>query len=240
MPLLASVIAALALAVGIAGSPVCAEPMRLDDPTPRSVIVRFENSSRNEPALLDRRYGPPLLGRIEPAGADLVRVVIDGSTVAQHLFWEDDPDPDSFSDFVWLFDVQSGHVLDARLGGSIVKQLDWGLVRSSTRARVSARMSTREQAGFWPALRVLGNSVFRYCDPSKMPGGGCQAVEAVSYDSQLGYVNAVGVIEVVTPLGIEARTFSPLGEALFLELARDSEPVQSVAAGGGAVLQEAP
>ena len=229
---LPSALAALALTVGVAVSPVRAEPMRLDDPTPRPVIVHFENSPRNEPALLDRSYGPPLLARIEPAGADLARVVIDGSSVARHLFGDDAPDPGSFSDFVWLFDVRSGHVLDARLEGSIVQQIDWGFVRSATSAHVRARMSTREQAGFLPARRVLGNWVFRHCDPSEVSGVGCRPVEAVRYDSELGYVNAVGVIEVATPLGIDAQTFSPLGEAIFLELESAPVGVESVAVGG--------
>jgi hypothetical protein len=212
------VMAALVVILGASVAPARAEPLRLDDSTPRSLIVRFENSPRNEPALLDRSYGPPLPARIESAGVDLVRVVIEGSVVAQHLFGDDSPEPGAFSDFVWLFDVQSGHVLDARFEGRIEQQLDWGFLSTSTSARVRARMSTREHAGFLPVRRVLGNRVFRHCDPSKLVGVACRSVEATRYDRERGYVNAVGVIEVVTPLGIKAQTFSPLGEAIFLEL----------------------
>jgi hypothetical protein len=79
-------------------------------------------------------------------------------------------------------------------------------------------MSTREKAGFLPPRRVLGNRVFRHCDPAAAVDDDCHPVEPVPFDHDRGYVNAVGVIEVETPIGIEARTFSPLGEALFLEL----------------------
>jgi hypothetical protein len=218
-PATPQLVASLAL-VGLLAdaAPLRAEPLRLDDPTPRSVIVQFENSPREVPAQLDASWGPPLPARLESAGADLVRVVVEGPVVEQHLFGDDTPEPGSFGDFVWLFDVRSRHVLDARLEGRLVQQLDWGLVRSTTQANVRARMSTREQAGFLPPRRILGNQLFRHCDPVTAPGLRCRPVGAVPFDPATGYVNAVGVIEVETPLGLEARTFSPLGEALFLEL----------------------
>ena len=211
-----SVVLAAALLAGVATA--AAQPLDLDDPTPRAIIVRFEISPRSAPAMLDRRYGPPLPARLESAGADLVRVVIDSSIVEQHVFGEDQPVPGSFGDFVWLFDTRSGHVLDARFEGRIVQLLDWGLVRFTTEARVRARMSTRERAGFEPPRRVLGNRVFRHCDPDNTASSSCRSVEAVRFDPARGYVNAVGVLEAQTPLGVGAETFSPLGEAIFLEV----------------------
>jgi hypothetical protein len=217
LPTARHAVAMIAIAVG-AATTATAEPLRLDDATPRSIIVRFETSPRSRPDQLDRSWGPPLPARIEPAGTDLVRVVIDRQVVERSLFAEDAPEPGSFGDFVWLFDARTGHVLDARLEGRIVQQLDFGLMRSQTRAHVRARMSTRERAGFLPPRRILGNRVFRHCDPARARSDDCHSVAPVPLDRSRGYVNAVGVIEVATPLGIEARTFSPLGEALFLEL----------------------
>ena len=208
----------LTIAWVAAGVPADAEPLDLDDPTPRMILVRFESSSRAEPALLDSQYGPPLPARLHDDGAGLVRIVIEGNLVERYLFGTELARPGSFDDFVWLFDRQSGHVIDARFEGRIVQELDWGLMRSTTEATVRARMSTRERAGFRPPRRILGNRVFRYCDPSVLREKSCRAVEAVPFDRERGYVNAVGVIDVRTPLGIEARTFSPLGEAIFLEV----------------------
>jgi len=199
-------------------SPAGAEPLHLYDATPRDIQVRFENSPRDLPSQVDQSYGPPVPARVESAGVDLLRVVIEGPVVEEHLFGKNGAEPGSFGDFVWLFDAQTGHVLDARVEGRLHQKLDWGLVRSTTQANVGVRMSTRERAGFQPLRRVLGNSVFRHCDPGQAVGVRCHPVEAVPFDPVRGYVNAVGVIQVDTPLGIGAATFSPLGEALFLEL----------------------
>jgi len=213
------------LGVLVAGSfavtPARAEPLDLQDPTARGVLVRFESSPRSEPAALDRDYGPMLPARVESAGRDLLRLIISGAIVEQYLFNSEQPEPGSFGDFVWLFDSRTGDVLDARLEGQLIQTLDWGLVRSTTRARVRARMSTRERAGFHSPRRVLGTRLFRYCDPGRSAEKHCNDVEAVRFDRDRGYVNAVGVIEVQAALGIEVESFSPLGEAVFFEMDTD-------------------
>ena len=208
---------------------VAAEPLDLTNAASRAVFVRFENSPRNQPDALDRGYGPMLPARAESAGRDLLQVVIAGAVVEEHLFGSERPEPGSFGDFVWLFDARTGDVLDARLEGRLIQTLDWGLVRSTTRAHVQARMSTRERAGFRAPRDVLGTRLFRYCEPGRASSEDCNGVEAVRFDRERGYVNAVGVIEVQAALGIEVESFSPLGEAVFFELetplALDSESV---------------
>ena len=80
-----------------------------------------------------------------------------------------------------------------------------------------------------PPRRILGNRVFRYCEPGESLGRRCRGVEAVPFDRERGYVNAVGRIEVQTPVGIEASTFSPLGEAIFLEYEEPYAPFEALA-----------
>lgn len=212
-----------------------AEPLDLQNPTARSALVRFENSPRNDPAALDRGYGPMLPARVDSAGRDLLRVTIAGAIVEQYLFGSEQPEPGSFDDFVWLFDARTGDVLDARFEGQLIQTLDWGLVRSTTRARIRARMSTRERAGFQSPRRVLGARLFRYCDPGRAVEGQCNHVEPVRFDPDRGYVNAVGVIEIQAALGIEVESFSPLGEAVFFEMDTNVESEDAFAESSGPV-----
>ena len=213
-----------------------AEPLDLANSATRSVFVRFENSPRNQPDALDRGYGPMLPARAQSAGRDLLQVIIAGAVVEEHLFGSERPEPGSFGDFVWLFDARTGDVLDARLEGRLIQTLDWGLVRSTTRAQVRARMSTRERAGFRSPREVLGTRLFRYCEPDRSQEADCNDVRAVRFDRERGYVNAVGVIEVQAALGIEVESFSPLGEAVFYEIETvvgpDSEAVAESASPG--------
>jgi hypothetical protein len=200
----------------------------LSDRTARDVVVRFERSPRMEPAALDRVYGDALPARLEPGPPGHVYVVIGGQHVAQQLF--EGQHTDGFGDFVWLFDSRTGDVVDARVEGALLQEIDWGLHRSSTRAEVRVRMNTREAAGFRDAQHVLGNLVFRYCDPHDSGWTRCNPVEPVRFDPATGYVNAVGAIEVDTPVGISALSFSPLGEARFFDLEAGREAVAAAEA----------
>ena len=209
---------AILASLGSTGS-VHAEPLDLTNRTSRDVLVRFETSSRATPAALDHTYTDPVPARFEPGPDGHVLVVIQGSYVAQYLFAGQEVVGDSFSDFVWTFDSQTGDVIDARFGGEIVQWIDWGFGASATRARIHVRMSTRELAGFRERLNVLGNLVFRYCDPAIQSRSRCNAVDPVRFNRRSGYVNAVGAIDVETVVGIGTTSFSPLGEAIFLEQA---------------------
>lgn len=198
---------------------VHAEPLDLTNRTSRDVFVRFETSSRATPAALDRTYTELVPARFEPGPAGRVLVVIEGHYVAQHLFAGQEAVGDSFGDFVWTFDSETGDVIDAQFEGEIIQRIDWGFATSATRARIHVRMSTRELAGFREGQSIFGNQVFRHCDPAMASRSKCHAVEPVRFDRGSGYVNAVGVIDVETLVGIETTSFSPLGEAIFLERA---------------------
>jgi len=192
-------------------------PLDLDDRTPREIAVRFEVSPRGEPGVLDRIYTDVLPARLEPDRTPgIVRLVIEGAVVEQSLLRARNPKPHSFSDFVWRVDAATGHVLQASLQGTLIETLDWGIARRPIEAHIRVRMSTRESGvGFRAPRYVLGQRLFRHCDARSERH--CTAVRPVPFERRSGYVNAVGVIEVESAFGVGARTFSPLGEAVFLE-----------------------
>jgi len=195
-----------------------ARPLDLADARARTIEVRFERSPRSDPATLDADYGRAVLAHFEVLPSGLARITIEGALAAAHLFEGERVRPESFGDFVWLIDRDTGDVVDARFEGVIERAVDWGFATTLTEARVRARMNTLEPAGIRAPRHVFGNRVFAHCDPSRETDeDDCRRVDAVRFDRERGYVNAVGVLEVETGLGIGASTFSPLGEALLLE-----------------------
>jgi hypothetical protein len=142
-----------------------------------------------------------------------VRIVIAGGVVERSLFRDLQPKPGTFSDFIWLFDTASGEVLHARLEGTLIESVDWGLFSTSTEARIRVSMSTARAAGYRPPRHLFGHSIFRFC----VHGAQCRLVPAVPLDPERGYVNAVGAIEVESLIGVSTESFSPLGEAVFSE-----------------------
>jgi len=210
-----------------------AEPLRLDDATPRWIEVSFELSPRSHPGQLDTFYGPPLRAWLEPlpqgapqpraAGQGTaaehpshLRIRIPGSSVERFLLHDDHPVPGSFSDYEWLIDTRSGEVETARLRGSVWRELDLGIARARVKADLDIALSTRAAAGFRKARRFFGLTIHSYCDPQDQAS--CTRVEPKALDRASGYVNAVGPIEVRSKI-VSVQTFSPLGEAIFREAA---------------------
>jgi hypothetical protein len=212
------VLATVALATFSAFGAARAEPMDLGDRTARWVAVAFENSPRSQPGQTDTVYTPAFRAWFEPGKEPgMARVRVPGSVVERALLPGDDPLPGSFSDFVWVFDTRSGQVLSASVSGTVRKQVDWGPFHSHVATRISVQMSTASPAGFEHSRRVFGHEFFRYCEaPEAAPD--CTVVEPSPYRFETGYVNAVGSVLVRAPVAA-FRTFSPLGEAVFSELA---------------------
>lgn len=206
------------------------EPMRLDDPRPRWVGVRFEVSPADRPDQLDRVYTPGIRAWLEPdAVPGRLRVSIPGADVERMLLVGEDPVPGSFGSFVWVFDAASGHVVSAELRGTLIKTLDWGPFTSRVRTPIRVAMRTAAAAGFEPPRVVLGQRLHGFCERAGSPD--CTLVAGVRYDRSRGYVNAVGSLAVEFR-GITLRTFSPLGEARFSELpasGRDSDADPQIA-----------
>jgi hypothetical protein len=195
-----------------------AEPVDLTDARPRAVSVRFEASPDDAPGALAARWGPWLGAWLEPETGGRARVTVPGALLERHVFADYAPRPGSFSDYVFRFDVATGHVLAAGFSGALVRRLRLGLLRLDSEVELRASMTTLAPAGFAPGRRILGELVFRYCEPAEREGE-CTAVAPRPYDPATGYVNAVGVLLGRTGL-VTSRSFSPLGEA---EL-REGEP----------------
>jgi hypothetical protein len=214
-----SVLAGLVGVAVVDAAARAAEPMDLRDPQPRWISVRFENSPPDQPGQLATQYTAELPAWLEPDRvSNRVLVTIAGSAVETDWFQRHRLRAGSFSDFVWLFDVSSGDVLSARVRGTLIRRLDFGVFGSDVELPFEAEMTTRSAVGFEAVRHTLGQLVFPFCERAER---GCTLVAPVRYDSRTGYVNAVGSI-VARAIGAAARTFSPLGEAIFSE--RDGAP----------------
>jgi hypothetical protein len=177
--------------------------------------VAFERSPESEPGRLRDRFTQAFPAWLEPGPeAGQVQVTIDRRIVEAHLLDDYSPVPGSFSDFVWVFDVETGHVRSARLAGKVVTPMHFGFVRTRTVTRLAVDMNSHELAGFRESSQILGNRMFPYCsDPDSLR---CHLVPGYALDPETGYVNAVGSIAARTG-PVEVWSFSPMGEALFLE-----------------------
>ena len=204
------------IAAAFAPLQALAEPMDLRDPEPRWVQVRFELSPPDRPGQTDTVYSPPFAAWLEPGERPgEVSVSVDGRTVEQHLLPDHEPRPGSFSDFVWIFDVETGHVRSAKVSGAVHQRLRLGLASWKVTARIRVEMNTRSDAGFTQPANLMGQRVRRFC--AAADSGPCTLVPARTYDPITGYVNAVGAIGADSgPIRFES--FSPLGEAIFSEL----------------------
>ena len=191
-----------------------AEPMDLGDPRPRAVAVRFETSPSDQPGRLASFYTAAVPAWLEPGDlAGHVRVTIAGADVETRWFQNQRLRPSSFSDFVWVFDAASGDVVSAHLRGTLVRRFDFGVFASDVETEIETEMTTRTRAGFEPGRVRFGQLVFPLC---ARQAGDCTLVEPVRYDRRTGYVNAVGPL-IGRAMGTSARSFSPLGEAIFSE-----------------------
>lgn len=195
-----------------------AEPVDLRDARARPVNVALEISPPHLPARLDHVYSERAPAWFEPGPAPHeVTIRVSGPEVEQ-LLAHFDPIPGSFGDFVWILDVESGHVLSASLSGAMLRRVDWGILETRVRAKIVARMTTLRAAGFHPPRSLLGSILFDHC------GGrddDCTLVAPRAYDPFTGYVNAVGSLSARAG-GLSTDTFSPLGEAVFTEMASDA------------------
>jgi hypothetical protein len=194
---------------------VLAEPMRIEDPTPRAVLVEFEVSSSDHPHLLDRHYTVPFPAWLENDSAGNTVVRIPGHILERSLFSTRNPVAGSFSEYVWVFDPDTGEVLSAGFSGTLRHTLDLGLVSTDIEAHVAAKMTTAEAGGFTVPNLFWGRRLRRFCTDAGSDG--CTLVEPTRYDRDRGYVNAVGSLEIDSSF-TSFSTFSALGEARFSEV----------------------
>ena len=193
-----------------------AEPLDLNNAEPRGLVVAFEVSPREVPDRINTTYTRDFPANLEPGDRDgEIRVVIAAQIIEQYLFGAEDPVPGSFSDFVWTFDIETGHVISATVRGRVSRKLDWGIVTTHAKADIEVEMGTARTAGFNTPTRILGQLFFRHCTVRTRRG--CTLVEATPFDPTTGYVNAIGGMWVHS-YAMNLYSFSPLGEAVFREL----------------------
>ena len=205
-----------------------ADPMRLDDLTPRPVLVQFEDSPGDRPDLLDGAYTTPHRAWLEPDAEGRITVRVAAEVLEESLFADNDPVPGSFSDYVWVFDRETGAVVSASFTGAFAYKIDWGFATSEVHARVSARMTTDAPGGYRDGTPILGLRLNRFCRNVESPR--CKEIPPRRYDEQRGYVNAIGYLSIDSPI-TRFSTYSAVGEARFSEVPED---VPAVATGPAA------
>jgi hypothetical protein len=190
--------------------------MRLDDPKARWVQVEFEVSPSDAPGQLDSTYTEKALAWFEPSiESGYAQVTVPGRVVEEHLLVKQNPKRGSFSDYVWIFDVETGHVKSATLSGTLIRTLQLGFLKPKLEADVRAEMATSAEAGFQPPRRMFGQTLFTYCGSAKKKG--CTTITPVALSADRGYVNAVGVLTAKAGM-FTTHAFSPIGDAVFTEI----------------------
>jgi hypothetical protein len=180
------------------------------------ISVTFEDSGSAMPGSLDRQYGAPVQGWFVAGpgpGQALVRIP---ASKMEAMLSGYKPVPGSFSDFVWIFDIQTGHVESASFAGVVKTTVTWGFFKTEVEATIVTEMRTSVSAGFRKPERRFGRMVFAYCEDASLE---CHRIQPVPLDPHSGYVNAVGSVRAVALGGIETTSFSPMGEAIFREIA---------------------
>ncbi len=208
------------------------EALDLTDLEARMISVIFEDSGSELPGALDREYGPPVLGWFASGpgpGQALVRIP---ASAMERMLSRYKPVPGSFTDFVWIFDVQTGHVESASFAGVVQSTVRWGFFETEVEAAIETVMNTSAPAGFREPEKRFGQTVFGYCDEASLE---CQLIEPAPLDARSGYVNAVGSLRAVALGGIETESFSPMGEAIFREIV--PAPTVTASQPDGATLQ---
>lgn len=202
--------------MGVAGA--IAAPLDLQDPTPRWVEVRFENSPPNAPGQLDSSWSGRRRAYLDQAPDQaIVRIRVPAEGIEAQLRANgSETVSGTFSDFVWHLDPRTGHVLRAAFSGRIRERISFGLIRASTMVDIRVEMTTIDPAGFRKPRGLFGLKTHFYCSPLEGHPE-CIEVEPTRFDPESGYVNAIGRLHAATAIA-EIHAFSPLGEAQFSEL----------------------
>jgi len=198
-------------------------PVDLRDSTPRWIDVSFELSD-GAPGRREDEWSPRLSAWLQPAALRHWAVISLPGPGVEHLLelGGERPEPGSFSDFVWILDTRSGHVVSAEVSGTLRTRVGWGFLSKEVQVDIQAIMSTERSLGFLPPSSLLGKEVFRSCAPGAEEG--CTPVPPIPFRPASGYVNAPGEIR-AAGAGVTTRTFSPLGEARFFEAPHRPRPV---------------
>ncbi|MBW2229926.1 MAG: hypothetical protein JRH17_06035 [Deltaproteobacteria bacterium] len=158
----------------------------------------------------------PALGWYEAGPGKTQRsVTVPGPEVERIFFADRSPVDHSFSDFVWVFDVVTGHVVSASFSGLVDEPIRIGPIRSSVRVSILVELSTRAAGGYRAPRELAGRTVIDYCpDPTRL---GCTEVPGAVYDSESGWVSANGGVCAVWR-SLSTHAYTSIGQARFQEL----------------------
>ncbi|MEM7409251.1 MAG: hypothetical protein AAF430_03325 [Myxococcota bacterium] len=218
-----------ALGMWLAPAGVRALPVDLEDPRPRAIEVRFENSAADAPGRLQASWGPPVKAWLSPgAEPGQVEIRISGAAMEGVLAAED-PVPGSFGEFRWVIDVVSGEVVSALLEGILERSTGLGAWSPRVEASIEIDLATGRAAGYMPMEERWGHALYPHCDGSEP---NCTRVAPRPYDRASGYVNAVGWVRARSLGWMEFTSYCPLGEVRFDEVADPPPAVSSGPAPG--------
>ena len=204
----------VALCLSFAGE-AQGQALDLTNPEARMISVTFENSGSEMPGSLDRNYDTPVQGWFAPGPGPGQAIVRIPASQVEGMVSRYKPVPGTFSDFVWIFDIQTGHVQSASFAGVVKPTVALGFFKTEVETTIVTEMRTSASAGFREPEKRFGQMVFSYCEDTSLE---CHRIQPAPLDARSGYVNAVGSVRAVSLGGIEAESFSPMGEAIFREI----------------------
>jgi hypothetical protein len=192
--------------------PAASQPMDLASLQSRWVRVEVVLSP---PDVSGRRLSEPALAWYESGPGPTQRTVIVPSAVVERVLLADrNPVDRSFSDYVWVFDATTGHVVSASFSGLVDERLRLGPIDVSARVSISAVLTSLAAAGYRAPTSFESRSVVGFCaDPG---AAGCTEVASSGLDPSSGWVRANGPVS-ATWRSLEVHAFTPLGHARFLE-----------------------
>lgn len=144
-------------------------------------------------------------------------VTVPGHEVERVLFADRTPVDGSFSDFVWVFDATTGHVVSASLSGSISEPIRLGPLRTAAEVSIEILVSTRISGGYQPPHRIAGKTVIGYCADPSLPD--CHPVPIAAYDRASGWVRSAGAV-CASWRSLRTLAYTSLGQARFTERPR--------------------
>jgi hypothetical protein len=152
---------------------LAAEPLHLNDPTPRDVLVQVENSGN--PGVVGQSFAPPVPATYSASGGTGTLVIPIESHQALRMSPAIPPVPGSFTPFVISIDLATGAATSQPASGA---HAGGGQTFSFT----TNALATSGPAGFMPSQAQV------FCTS----GAGCTLVPGAPYDPLTGEINLVG------------------------------------------------
>ena len=195
---------------------------------PRAVAEKAMDLARAESRWVSVQVTTSLPGQDPQRLSDAVRawyapvrgtsrrtVRVPGALVERSLLAERQPVAGSFSDFVWVFEAATGHVLSASFAGRIDEPVRIGPFRSSARVSIVTHLSTRVMGGYRVVRQIAGHTILGFCRASR--DAACVPVTGAAYDRSSGWVRANGAV-CASWRSLRTLAYTSLGHARFREL----------------------